>query len=364
MNEIDNQTATIVAQSPAGSASAEPFRLILHVGAGKTGTSSIQETMRINQAKLQARGFWYAGLMLEYSPVIQFPWQIAGGFPVLTGLKPEEITAQLVQVLESSLAEIRSRGCHTAIISNEAIFHKIKPITDAVEILHGKGWRIEVVAYVRRHDSWVKSAYVQWGLKHKSYTGELQKFPVWRKRSPYRFSESLRAWKSLPGIGCVVRNADQAGDVVSDFMSFIGMPMEGLAVQQINIQPTAEELLLRTLYNKLSPTEVLPQEFDRVMGVKDIDFSVSATTLLGEYLPTEDDLKQHLEECSSDIDEVNRMLAESGQQPLDLSPKGSRSKEVDMGKVVAALAMMLVLQSKKLQHLQFMVNKLSQTVNR
>lgn len=300
------------------------------------------------------------GLMLESSPVVRFPWQIAGGFSALLALKEEDVTNQLVEVLDRSLGEIRSQGCHTAVVSNEAIFHQIKPIFAAVEILRDKGWRIEIVAYVRRHDSWAKSAYVQWGLKHKSNVGELQTFAQWKNRAPYKFAASLRAWKSIPGIDCSVRNADQAGDVVSDFMSLIRVPMDELVAQSINIQPSAEELLLRSLYNKLSRLEVLPQEFDRIMGANDIDFSISAESFLNAYLPTEEELRKHVEECSSDINEVNEMLAQSGQQPLDLTPKAFRSKEVDLGKVVAALAMMLITQSKKLQHLQSVVNKLSQ----
>lgn len=361
MTETNMSAATDPTQNSMSSTPPKPFRLILHVGAGKTGTSSIQETLRTNQAKLQAQGAWYLGFMLEYSPVVRFPWQIADGFSVLMGLKGEDITNQLVEALDSSLSEIKSRGCHTAIVSNEALFHQIKHIRDVVGILCGKGWSIEIVAYVRRHDAWVKSAYVQWGLMHKSYPGELQTFSQWKKMAPYRFAEVLRGWNSIPEIECNIRNADQAGDVVSDFISLIGLQIEGFAVQRINVQPSIEELLLRSLYNKLSLEEVLPQEFDRIMATRGVDFGVSATSFLKNYLPTEEELKQHLEDCSTDIAEVNQMLTLSGQQPLDTAPRHFISKDVDLGKVVAALMMFLVSQAKKLQHLQSVVNKLNET---
>ena len=43
------------------------IELILHIGAGKTGTSSIQETLRNNSLALNDQHVKYLGLMLEFA---------------------------------------------------------------------------------------------------------------------------------------------------------------------------------------------------------------------------------------------------------------------------------------------------------
>ena len=55
------------------------MRWIFHIGAGKTGTSSLQFTLRDSRPALAAAGVWYLGLMLEHAPVRHFEWQVFGG---------------------------------------------------------------------------------------------------------------------------------------------------------------------------------------------------------------------------------------------------------------------------------------------
>lgn len=357
MTEINKISATDFAQKSDSSTSPKPFRLIIHVGAGKTGTTSIQETLKSNREKLQAQGFWYLGLMLEHAPIIRYPWQVPEGFWDLMRLKDEEVTNQLVEVLGGSLSEIKSQSGHTAILSNESFFHNKKPLKDAIEVLLNKGWCIEAVAYVRRYDDWARSAYSQWGLKHKTYAGKLQPFSQWIKNADYRFGANLQLWLNCRGIVCAVRNADQAGDVVKDFFAYLGISMDGLSTQRLNEQLSTEELLLRALFNSQFSSGVLPYQFDRIMGTQNIDYGVSALSFLSSYLPTETELKTHLANCLPDASEVNQMLADNGQQPLDMTPKNFVNKEIDLGKVVATLFMMLAFQSKKLHHLEAKINK-------
>lgn len=352
----ENKTVRGVEQTAKNLASSAPFRLILHVGAGKTGSSSIQETLRINHELLKARGIWYLGMMFEHSPVKRYPWQIPSGFEALVKLKNDEITDQLVDVLESTLSEIKLRGGHTAILSNESLFHHHRePLFKAIEILHDKGWEIEAVAYVRRQDAWAKSAYIQWGLKHKIFEGELLPFAQWSNQLSDRysqFSQNLHAWMQFEWLKCHVRNADYVGDVVKDFFTLLGLTLDEFSVQRANMQPCSEELLLRALFNSMFSGSVPPERFDRLLGAKDINYKCSASTFLNACLPTQEDLNKYQENNAADIEEVNRILEKSGQPRLDITPKNLSSSEADLGKVVAALFAMLVYQAQRVEHIE------------
>ncbi len=48
------------------------FRLVFHIGAGKTGTTSIQRALRTHMLFLRKQGTWYLGYMLEHAPVQRF----------------------------------------------------------------------------------------------------------------------------------------------------------------------------------------------------------------------------------------------------------------------------------------------------
>ncbi|MEP5625277.1 MAG: hypothetical protein ABJP82_22120, partial [Hyphomicrobiales bacterium] len=53
--------------------------LVLHIGAGKTGSTSIQFTLRQAAEKLAKQHTFYAGLMLEKLPVAtQYSWCVEG----------------------------------------------------------------------------------------------------------------------------------------------------------------------------------------------------------------------------------------------------------------------------------------------
>lgn len=337
------------------------FRLIVHIGAGKTGTSSIQNALRIHQEVLKEHGFWYLGLMLEHAPVKLYSWQKAGAFEQLRAVGESEITNQVLSVMQDSLPKIKASGCNTAIWSNESLLNRPevhKYIIKALEIMSGEGCKIDVIAYVRRHDAWMKSAYTQWGIQHKIYVGPLMNFSTWASKYPACFMNNLRKWMAGLGFNCIVRNFDAVNDAVEDFLSISGLPIEIIKQKRINETPSTEELLLRALFNNQLEETALPYEFDRVMSVKKLDFNRSATTFLSHYLPTADDLQKVINDHAEDRNEINQLLIANGQNPLDTDPLKSKSMEVDLGKVVAALFEILAYQARKIENLESKIEKL------
>ena len=146
------------------------MKLVVHVGAGKTGTSSIQSSLSQNSVLLKEQGFFYLGMYFEGllgkehfkdGPAVDFARDLK---------EREEYFEQFV--LESITAakhKLEKIGIHTAIWSNEGLFTAIAK-TKALFARISEIVELEVVSYLRRQDSWYLSAYQQWGIKHIEIT--------------------------------------------------------------------------------------------------------------------------------------------------------------------------------------------------
>jgi hypothetical protein len=343
-----------------------PFRLIVHIGIGKTGTTSIQNVLARQQKSLIEQGVWYLGLMLEQAPVKLYSWQKSSAIEELMSLDEDKITTQLIDVLTKSIDIIIDSGCRTAILSNESFFDRPKAHTAlirAFEILAAKGWQIDIVVYIRRHDDWLKSAYIQWGLIHKTYKGKLLPFSEWIKNFPFLLVNSLNKWASIKGCKCIVRNFDAVINVVEDFYSVTGIHSGSMENFRDNQAPLPEELLLRSLFNNQIHDTALPFEFNRLMDIEGLNFTYSATTFLSNYLPTHEELNKVFEDCAEDREEINRILNDNDQPPLGTSPLKIKPIDVDLAKLTAVLFQIVANQARKIEILESKISKITASDN-
>src|SRR3546814_15994242 len=109
---------------------------------------------------------------------------------------------------------------HTLLWSNESFFDRNAQILEAFALLRDE-LDVTVVAYIRRHDSWARSAYMQWGLKHKTYTGRLKSFREWAIGGAPKFAEKLQAFNHLGVSKIILRNLDAVDDSVTDFKNIL-----------------------------------------------------------------------------------------------------------------------------------------------
>lgn len=344
-------------QATAPAMEQEGFSLVLHIGAGKTGTSSIQATLRSQRARLKEQGIYYLGLMLEYAPLRLFDWQKPSGAHEFLTLEPSHIAQQVQEVIRTSLPSLRAAGCHRAIWSNEWFFdHGTGAIIEAMQRLRAEGMDVQVIAYIRRHDAWVRSAYVQWGLKHKTYTGPLLPFDQWiRSRNP-RFSQRLRPWLTAFGDDVQVRNLDTAGDAVTDFMHTCGIAPAGLDPIRSNETPSGEELTVRAMFNAMFADKVPVDRFDRVIG-KDTRFDQTLHEWLTALMPDEQAMQQVAAACRDDRVALDRLLATTGQPPMDTAPWQPKPLKVDSEKVLAALCQLVLRHAVKIHGLEQDMNQ-------
>jgi len=341
----------------APTSAAAPVRLVFHIGAGKTGTSSIQFTLRQGQEALQARGVWYLGLMLEHAPVKHFQWQVFGGPEQFHQLADDEGSRQLMIVLDDTVRRARAAGVHTLIWSSESFFDRNAKVTGPLHRLIEQGVDVQLLAYVRRHDAWARSAYAQWALKHKTTPGPVLPFPQWVARRRPLFAPTLQSLtQRFPG-RLQVRNFDAAGDTVADFMQVLGLADAGLQPVTENVTPDDTELLMRALFNDGIKEKALPMLFDRVVG-RHTRFDQGPEDWLRQLMPDNAQLAAVVQDCAEDRQQLDALLLADGQSPIATEAKTFRPAQVDESRLLMALARLAVFQMRRIENLEGRLKKL------
>lgn len=334
------------------------MNIIFHIGAGKTGTSSIQGTFVKSSDELKKSGFFYLGLMLEHAPIKLFDWQKASATKEFLALNNEEAQAQVEKVLEDSIEILKNEGIHTLIWSNEWFFGRHASVLNPMQRLKGKGHNVKIIAYVRRHDAWAKSAYNQWGLKHKTYQGEIIPFDEYIKKRPVRFAGAFKPWDNSFGNDFILRNFDQVGDVVQDFADVIEVDKSVLIPDRVNETPGDEELVLRAIFNDKRDKDVMPAAFERLFQAVNIDFKRDPVTWLNDLLPSNEDLKNVAESSKEDQAEINLMLKNKAQPELSFIEKEIKPIKINHNIAYSILFQILERQAVQIQTLRKDVNEL------
>ncbi|MBP8926979.1 MAG: sulfotransferase [Pseudomonadales bacterium] len=315
-----------------------PLRLVFHLGPGKTGTTAIQSALRARRAALLEQGCWYLGMMLEHAPVQRYPWQKITGTPDFVALDKASANAQLLEVFVASLPVIREAGCHTLIWSNEWFLQRTGFVIDTVSALAAANVEVQIVSYVRRHDAWARSAYIQWGIRDKRYPGKTRPFAQWLKYEAMEFAVQLEPWLQRFPRHCVVRNFDAIDDVVADFQWLAGLDGAGLESVRVNESPSAEELVLRVLEN------------DRAAGRAETPVAVS--TVLEKLLPSAAELAAVRTRMGADRVALNRILEGCGQPPIDDAPLSATPPAIDIERVLELSLQHTAQQARRLAELE------------
>lgn len=294
-------------------------KLVVHIGHGKTGSSSIQKTLLQHASELARQGVKYLGLMLEHatSPS-RMSWQNMGGSDAFFDTKSaSDANNELYSVLLGEMSRLEKDNVSLAIWSNEWLATRGYQVLPALSELRGRGIDIEAQCYVRRHDEWAQSAYLQWGIKHKSYEGPLRDFESWLPvfgQRDFRFGPSLKTWDEVFGANLRVFNYDSAGDVVQHFLAANGI--SNIAAAKDNVTPDPVLLAAQSVFNGRAKRPVLPMAFNQINRLaRKADENQSVLPTL-DYLNASDEaLADIVESRKDDIKEINHFLLRSG-EPL------------------------------------------------
>lgn len=210
------------------------MRVYLHIGVEKTGTSSVQQFLRINRDALKA-----AGVLFPRAPGAENHMALAAAaqndqkrddLRIIYGLDTVPKIRDFRKALAEKLAaEARDAGCETVVLSGEHCSSRLTTPAE-VELL----WRmlqlltkdIRVIVYLRRQDEFFCSTY---STDVKSgFTGPMKLPSADLREQRYNYHALLQRWSSVVGkTNLICRIYDRAtlkdGDVVADLLQLIGM---------------------------------------------------------------------------------------------------------------------------------------------
>lgn len=337
-------------------------KLIIHVGMGKTGSSSIQKTLRTNFDLLRTHGVFYMGLMLEFLPFQEkLSWQKADGWVDYLGSDNNRVQRELVETLERA-DDVLPRRLNTLVWSNESLFDRPEDVRNALEALKQR-YDISVSAYVRSPASWIASAYAQWGLKHKSYKGPIRSFGDWLGNRSYVVAPKAEFWQSLAD-DFKVFNFDQISDIGEHFINcYFSEFSSELEVCRANDTPSPMALALITYMNSFYSDEVLPSKTLPLIEKADL---IKKPLMLSEYtdlLPTVNDIKGFVEKNQKHIDRVNEILAAHGESLFDAAQIKFKDQSVTQDDINRGLVKLIFTLHEDVQSLSREVARLKKAQN-
>lgn len=210
-----------------------PVDVVLHIGSGKTGTSTVQRVLRRNPEALLSAGQLYprtpgqvrhTKLGLYVRPddeLVRHADWLTGSFP-----PPAAFRRQFRRRLES---EIASSGASGVVFSDEGLFSAgDRTIRRMRRLTRRLGGRVRLVVYLRRQDDHLVSRYQQ-----VVKMGEITPLTTWMQQDwtgTYDYHLRLTSWQELEPDAFVVRRFERdrmvGGSLVSDFLDAAGIAVD------------------------------------------------------------------------------------------------------------------------------------------
>lgn len=238
------------------------MKLILHVGMGKTGTSSIQNVLKARNEQLHAQGVHYLGMWFVETQ------NNAQNIPEMREIlhqPPEEQARSAAAFCDRALAAGEAVGAHTLIFSNEMLFNAGAHFSSFLDVLADR-FDLHILAYMRDPHQWLPSAFAQWGIRHKFTRGPLQPFSTLARDLINQY-EGVRFWAENYGDIFELRRHDTSIDVVQDFATACGLEIDPGAERFLERSEPAETVM-RAAFNAGFDDEVLPHKFNRMISPK------------------------------------------------------------------------------------------------
>jgi len=334
--------------------------LIVHIGAGKTGSTSIQFSLRDAGPALVRQGVFYLGLMLERVPAArEHDWCVQGQPQrFFQSRDPGTTDDEVFAVLKAELKRLEARGVTRAIWSNEAFLVQNRRILPILKRLAGEGVPVRVICYVRRHDKRARSAYVEFGLKSKRHEGDLRPFRDWVESHSIAYADNLAAWEAaFPG-RVEVFNFDAIRDVSAHFCDLVGV--SGVETSRANESPSVPHLAAWAVYNGSKAKPTWANDFRRVaQPLKLNGEGHRPVPPLEDLMPDAADIAAVQRTFAGDLAAVNAILRAQGQPEMAFGPVDLPSYEVTPWEMDRMLLQMVYALQEQVLRLQRKLEVLS-----
>ncbi len=328
-----------------------PMNFILHVGAPKTASTSIQSTLENNFKTLEKYKIKYLGLMLEYAYEEKYVWQEPTKISQFHTLTPEKAKIELINILEKTIEKAHTNNIEKLIWSNESFLIRNENILPAlVQLQNEKKINIQIIVYVRDYIKWSKSAYMQWGIKHKAYNGVVKSFNTWNGHKIFYFSHAItNIMKQFPN-SVFVRNMENIKDVVDDFFYICKISIENIEKKRLNDTPSSEELFLRALFNSKFKNNIVPNIFNQQIK-SSLNIEGTVEGYMHALMPTKNNLVDIQNLVKKDRQVLNTILIKQGQEPIYEQKIPKQEINIDFSKLLMNLSNLVLSQSIEINKL-------------
>lgn len=340
--------------------------LYVHIGTGKTGSTAIQKHLAAQKSQFEEGGIHYWGLNFELSACNQvYPWQRPSGISLLQRMAASQARTELSHVLEESLLSL-SKG-DVAIWSNESIYERPDVYIPLLHHAVSNGLcSIRLIAYVRGMKSYLLSAYKQWGVKHKTYSGKVLGFSEWTeaKQDFLAYGRKLFEWDLVFGNALSLFNYESVGDVLGHFVGLLPnsdslLPMDTNMTD--NSTPDDIQLALHALYNSQFSEPVLPHTITNLLRRYNLNKRPLDPPSLSSLYPSSSEIDRALLRFQEDTRLVNKMLVGKGQPPLTvqdvtLAKAPPRDSDLTTG-LLAVLINIITQQESRISQLEDLLKK-------
>jgi len=317
---------------------------------GKTGSSSIKFALKANKPLLTKNGIKYLGLMLEHTDEKLYEWQNIHGWPTFKREMKDEANNQLIGSFKH-IEKTLSPQITQLIWSNETLFVNHEFISPTLLFLK-EIFDVQVIAYIRRPDAWITSAYIQWGIKHKTYKGPLKRFKQWVNSRPFSLAPYMQQWTSMFS-QTHFYNFDMIGDVAQHFVQeVIKIDSEDIIISQKNVTLPPAAVALFAYYNSCFERQVHPREIESLLRKSGVLDTNNPLGNINNYLPKKEDIRSYLDKSVSDLKDINKILKGIGEPEIDTSEirfNEFNAKQVDVNR---ALLQLIVYLSNRVNRLE------------
>lgn len=263
------------------------YHFILHIGTEKTGTSSLQYLLSVNNELLSAQGFYYFSSKgrQEARSLASYALEVGASddFLKAEGIEePEQFERFCVEVSNHFRMVMDSlpKNVHTVIISSEHFHSRLRSVNSInrlKQLLEDYAESYTVICYLRRQVD-LAASYYSTGLKNGSVLS-LREF-VAKTCNPdnhyYNYLKLLGLWQKVFGEDTLVVRKFVAGmgsqeSVVSDFLQQINFPTK---IEEVNLRRNTSltpfgQRLLRGLNKVLLQQELASDQKVQLKNIKE-----------------------------------------------------------------------------------------------
>ncbi|NSX57041.1 hypothetical protein, partial [Parasulfitobacter algicola] len=216
-------------------------RVILHVGAGKCGSSSLQRSLSLKPVLPHASGQTFEYVVIQEGGILQRGAALThhantSVYGYASSFAPSSGTA--LKSIETGLANVADLPAEiTPILSCEGWINRPEAFHDS-RMLDHLGLTAEVVIYVRPQLDWLNSGWWQWG----AWSEHPRSYWMERSLGRVKWDLAVQAWRRVPGVSKVhVRLV--TSDITVDFGSIFGITLAPVG----RVNSSSDGMLLRML---------------------------------------------------------------------------------------------------------------------